>query len=253
MASRERRTRRQRRSPEDGRRVLLDAGRDYVYEHPLGEPLDHVRVTDIVGRVGLSIGAVYHYWETQDDYRDDLIDLLLSPDQFPAVRRAADAVAEAAGRDASFEDLARLVAGLSFEGLASSPEGERLNLALIAYDDPDIDRRLGAQAAEVGSRWADLLADWLPRYGLEPRPPFTYESIAVVLMALVEGMHLRRTIEPDAVTGEVAPGWDLFASAALAFVLAASRPAAARPDPAGGHRTLWDLATRLIPRRTPVR
>jgi AcrR family transcriptional regulator len=233
--------------------VLLDAGRAYVQEHPLGEPLDHVRVTDIVGRVGLSIGAVYHYWESQDDYRDDLIDLLLSPDQFPAVHRAADAVAEAAGEGASFEDLARLVAGLSFEGLARSPEGERLNLALVAYGDTDIDRRLGAQAAEVSSRWADLFAEWMPAYGLEPRPPFTYESIAVVLMALVEGMHLRRTIDPGAVTGEVTPGWDLFASAALAFVLAASRPATARADPAQGDRTLLDLATRLVPRRTPDR
>jgi AcrR family transcriptional regulator len=169
------------------------------------------------------------------------------------VHRAADAVAEAAGQDASFEDLARLVAGLSFEGLASSPEGERLNLAFVAYGDPDIDRRLGAQAAEVGHRWAELLATWFPIYGLEPRPPFTYESIAVVLMALVEGMHLRRTIDPGAVTGEVAPGWDLFASAALAFVVSASRPTAARPDPASGDRSLWDLTSRLIPRRTPDR
>ncbi len=66
--------------------MLLEAGRDHLYEHPLGEPLDHVRVTDIVDRLGLSIGAVYHYWDSQDDYRDDLLELLLSPEQFPAVQ-----------------------------------------------------------------------------------------------------------------------------------------------------------------------
>ena len=83
MATRQRRTRRQRLPPEEGRRVLLEAGRDHLYENPLGEPLDHVRITDIVDRLGLSIGAVYHYWDSQDDYRDDLLELLLSPSSRP--------------------------------------------------------------------------------------------------------------------------------------------------------------------------
>lgn len=253
MATRERRTRRRRLPPDEGRRALLEAGRDYVYEHPLGEPLDHVRITDIAGRLGLSIGAVYHYWESQDDYRDDLIDLLLSPDQFPAVHQAGAVVAEAVDADPSLEDLVRVVAGISYEGLAATAERERLSLALLAYGDPEIDQRLGAQAAEVGRRWAELFALWLPRYGLEPRPPFTFDSLAVALMAMVEGMHLRRSIDPGAVTGEIEPGWDLFAAAALAFLLSATRPAAARHDPAGGDRSLWDLARRMIPRRRPGR
>lgn len=235
MATRQRRTRRRRLSPDEGRRALLEAGRDYVLEHPLGEPLDHVRITDIVSRLGLSIGAVYHYWESQDDYRDDLVDLLLSPDQFPAVQAAGDAVAGAIGDDPAFEDLARLVAGISFQGLAEAADRERLSLAFIAYGDHEIDQRLGAQAREVSRRWADLLATYFPHFGLEPRPPFTYESVAVTLMALVEGMHLRRAIDPDAVEGTTDEGWDLFASSALAFVLAASRPV-------GDDTALLDLA-----------
>jgi AcrR family transcriptional regulator len=252
VATRERRTRRRRLPPDEARLALLEAGRDYVLDHPLGEPLDHVRVTEIVKGLGLSIGAVYHYWESQDDYRDDLLDLLLSPEQFPNVARAAEAVGERMAEDPSFEELARVVAGISYQGLAVTPERERLTLALLAYDDPDIDDRLGAQADAVGARWAELFAAYFPAYGLEPRPPFTYESMAVVLMAMVEGMHLRRTISPAAVTRELAPGWDLFASAALAFVLAASRPIEADADPTDGDRDLWDLAERVIPRRTPA-
>ena len=251
MATRERRTRRRRRSPDEGRRALLEAGRDYVYANPLGEPLDHVRVTEIVKGLGLSIGAVYHYWESQDDYRDDLLDLLLSPSQFPNVDRAAEAVGEQLAERPTFEELTRVVAGISYEGLAVTPERERLTLALLAYDDPDIDARLGAQADAVGARWAALFEQHFPAYGLEPRPPFTYETIAVALMAMVEGMHLRRTVSPEAVTRQLAPDWDLFASAALAFVLGASRPVSADDDSAGGDRDLWDLAERVIPRRAP--
>jgi AcrR family transcriptional regulator len=253
VATRERRTRRRRLPPEEARLALLEAGRDYVYANPLGEPLDHVRVTEIVKGLGLSIGAVYHYWESQDDYRDDLLDLLLSPEQFPNVQQATEAVADRMAEDPSFEELVRVVAGISYQGLAVTPERERLTLALLAYADPGIDERLGAQAEAVGARWAELFATYFPAYGLEPRPPFTYESIAVVLMAMVEGMHLRRTVSPSAVSREVAPGWDLFASAALAFVLAASRPTDVAADPADGDRDLWDLAQRVIPRRTPAR
>ena len=102
----------------------------------------------------------------------------------------------------------------------------------------------------MSHRWAELFAEWFSAYGLEPRPPFTYESMAVVLMALVQGMNVRRTVDPDSVEGELAPGWDLFAAAALAFVCSTSRPVAARADPAKDGRSLFDLARRLLPQRT---
>ena len=251
MATRERRTRRRRLPPEEGRRVLLEAGRDHLYENPLGEPLDHVRITDIVDRLGLSIGAVYHYWDSQDDYRDDLLELLLSPEELPAVHHAGLAVAAAAATDPPFEELVRAAAMISYQGLAALPERERLTLALMAYGDREIDERLGSQSREVSHRWAELFAAWFPEYGLEPREPFTYQSMAVVLMALVQGMNIRRTVDPDSVDGEVAPGWDLFAAAALAFITSASRPVTATADPAGEDRTLWGLARRVIPRRGP--
>lgn len=253
MPTRARRTRRRRLPAGEARQALLEAGRDYVYEHPLGEPLDHVRVADIVDRLGVSSGAIYHYWETQDDYRDELIDLLLSPDEYPAVGRTAELVEDALATDPPLEELIRMAATISFDGLAELPGPERLALALVAYDDPDIDRRLGVQSQALSGRWAGLFERYFPRYGIEPRPPFTYESIATVLMALIQGMNVRRAVDPDAVTGEVAERWDLAGSAALAFLLGATRPIDGVHDAADGHRSVWDLARRLIPRRTPQR
>lgn len=251
MATRQRRTRRQRLTPEEGRRILLEAGRDHLYENPVGEPLDHVRIADIVGRLGLSIGAVYHYWDSQDDYRDDLLEHLLSPEQLPAVSRAGDAVEAAFAAGAGFEELVRASAEISYGGLATLAERERLAWALMAHQDPEIDARLGDQSREVSRRWSALFAGYFPAYGIEPRPPFTHESIAVVLMAMVQGLHIRRTVDPAATEDALAPGWDLFASAALAFLVGATRPTTARADPAGGDRSLWDLARRVIPRRSP--
>ena len=251
MSTRERRSRRRRLPPEEAKQALLEAGREHVYEHPLGEPLDHVRVTDIAERVGLSIGAVYHYWDSQDDYRDDLIDLLLSADEYPAVGRTGDVVADAIAGDPPLEELVRAAATISFDGLAELPGPERLVLAMVAYGDDHIDARLRTQSRELSGRWAELFRTYFPRYGLEPRPPFTYDSIAVVLMGLVQGMNVRRAVDPESVTGEVAEGWDLVGSAALAFLLAACRPIEAEADPAEGDRGLLDLAEKAIPRRTP--
>jgi AcrR family transcriptional regulator len=251
VSTRDRRTRRRRLPPEEAKQALLEAGRDHVYEHPLGEPLDHVRVTDIADRVGLSIGAVYHYWDSQDDYRDDLIDLLLSADEYPAVRRTGDVVADAIAADPPLEELVRAAATISFDGLAELPGPERLVLAMVAYGDDEIDARLGAQSRELSSRWADLFRAYFPRYGIEPRPPFTYDSIAVVLMGLVQGMNVRRAVDPASVTGEVAEGWDLVGSAALAFLLSACRPIDGEADVAEADRSLLDLAEKAIPRRTP--
>ena len=251
MPTRERRSRRQRLPAAEARKALLEAGRDYVYEHPLGEPLDHVRIADIVERAGVSIGAVYHYWDSQDDYRDDLLDLLLSPDEYPAVLRTGEVVAEAVEDGAALEDLVRLSAAISFDALADLPGPERLALALVAYGDRDIDAKLGAQSRGLGDRWAGLFETYFPAYGLEPRPPFTYDSIAVVLMGLIQGMNVRRVVDPDAVSDDLTEEWSLIGSAALAFLLGCTRPIDAGADPADGERDLLDLARRLIPRRTP--
>ena len=96
MPTRERRSRRQRLPAAEAGRPCSKRGGTTSTSHPLGEPLDHVRIADIVEGLGLSIGAVYHYWECQDDYRDDLLDLLLSPDSTPTCERAGEVVAEAA-------------------------------------------------------------------------------------------------------------------------------------------------------------
>ena len=251
MSTRERRTRRRRLPAAEAKQALLEAGRDYVYEHPLGEPLDHVRITDVAERIGLSIGAVYHYWESQDDYRDDLLDLLLSADEYPAVRQTGEVVAEAVAAEPPLEELVRAAATISFDALAEVAGPERLVLALVAYGDDEIDARLGLQSRELSSRWAELFRTYFPRYDLEPRPPFTYDSIAVVLMGLVQGMNVRRVVDPETVGGEVAEGWDLVGSAALAFLLSACRPIDPEADAAAGDRGLLDLAQQAIPRRTP--
>ena len=70
-------------------------------------------------------------------------------------------------------------------------------------------------------------------------------------MAMVEGMHLRRVVDPEAVTASWHREWDLFASAALAFILGATRPVDADGDPADRRSGPLGPGRTGDPRRTP--
>lgn len=40
-----------------------------VLEAPGSDLLDHIRLSEVARRADVSTGALYHYWESQDDYR----------------------------------------------------------------------------------------------------------------------------------------------------------------------------------------
>ncbi len=240
MADR-RRSRRRRLPAEEGRRALLDAGRALVLEQPASWPLEHIRLTEVAERAGVSVGALYHYWESQDAYRDDLLDDLFSPERYPP----SPLPAQLAGRDDGDADgdpplteLVRAGAAAEFAALRDTPE-LRLLMAMWAADAPEVDARIAAQYRAVGERWATFYADALEAYGLELRPPFTPALMATLITALGEGLAVRATVDADAVPTELGADpdrpWGLLACAIFALLPGMTRPV-------GGGGDLWDLA-----------
>ena len=73
MSHRERRPKRRRLTREESRRALLDEGLRMVDEHPVGPGLDHIHPATVAANLGLTSGAVYHHWESYDDFRDELL------------------------------------------------------------------------------------------------------------------------------------------------------------------------------------
>jgi AcrR family transcriptional regulator len=198
-----------------------------VDEQPVGPGLDHIHPATVATNLGLTSGAIYHHWDSYDDYRDELLEELLSAGRFPA----------GAGYDEMFvtrlselDGIVELIQAMTEEAWREVLDDDhqlRTNLGLWARDEDDVTERLRDQYRHLAKGWAGVIETGLRQYSLEARPPFTMDSIAAVLAALVEGLAVRATTEPEGTPAMTAPNGDevsLFSGAALAFLASAVRP-----------------------------
>jgi len=216
-----------RRSPEESRRNLLAAGVELVREAPIGLPLANLRVTDVAARVGLTVGAIYHYWDNQDAYRAAVLAELFEPDQFPVIHDVTKEVQRLSEQDVEYLDAIRAAADLSWAAQFEDPARLRTQLALWATGDAEVHELLRAQYQRLGERWTTLLDEGMPQFGLEPRPPHTTESIATAMTALLEGFFVRATVDEHvarAVPGGGGGSWTPFALAVAALIEGATKP-----------------------------
>ena len=218
-----RRPRRKRLSAEEGRRALLEAGRAMAYEQPAGPPLEHIRLTDVAERAGVSVGALYHYWDSQDDYRDDLLDQVFAPSRFDP---PADAGTDGLGA-VDLVELIRVGTTAELERLRTSPD-LRVLMAMWAAADPAIEPRVAEHFRVVGEDWAGFYEAVFRAHGLEVRPPFTYAQVAALLTAIGDGLAVRSSVDPGVVPTDVEVEgegrWTLLGAALVALLPAFSRP-----------------------------
>ena len=237
------RRRRKRMTAAEGRQALLAAGREMAHAQPAGPPLEHIRLTDVAQRAGVSVGALYHYWESQDDYRDDLLDEVFAPARF----EPPDHPAPVPAPDVALVEVIRIGTQLEFERLRSSPD-LRVLMAMWAAADPAIAPRVTAHFRAVGQQWAGFYEATFRAHGLEVRPPFTYEHLAALLAAIGDGLTVRASADPVSVPTDLRedPGddepWTLLGCALVALLPAFSRPVGSDGD-------FWEFLAHLRPDR----
>jgi AcrR family transcriptional regulator len=238
-----------RRSAEESRRRLLDAGRQLAHEQPAGLPLANVRLTEVADRAGVTIGAFYHYWDTQDAYRLDLLRHLLDSDRFDTSADAATLVGPLVDAGVALTEVIRQAADHNFETLRDLPD-QRVSMALWAQDEAESIRLLRSMYGAIDRSWTALYASVLAAYGREPRPPFDIGTIAVALTALFDGLLVRHGLDPhrvEAPIGTPADGdtaaWSLVAAVIVGLLPTLTRPIegdeAERAD-------LWTTVERLL-------
>ena len=213
-----------------------------VDEHPVGPGLDHIHLATVATNLGLTSGAIYHHWDSYDDYRDELLEELLSAGRFPAVAGYDEAFIRQLSDLAGIVDLVTAMTEEAWREVLEDHRQLRTNLGLWARDEDDVTRRLGDQYRHLAKEWGAVIDSGLRQCGLEPRQPFTIDSLVTVLAAMVEGLAVRATTEPEATPPTTTPsGIDLslFSSAALTFLSSAVR----RTD---DDHDVWDHAQRSI-------
>jgi len=209
-----------------------------VDEQPVGPGLDHIHPATVATNLGLTSGAIYHHWDSYDDYRDELLVELLSAGRFPAVAGYDEAFIGQLSDLAGIVELIRAMTEEAWREVLDDHRQLRTNLGLWARDEDGVTRRLEDQYRHLAKEWGAVIDNGLRQCGLEARPPFTIDSVATVLAAMVEGLAVRATTEPAAtppLTAADGAEMSLFSGAALAFLSGAVRPT-------GDDHDFWDHA-----------
>ena len=243
-----------RRSAEDTRRLLLQAGVDLVRERvqrpgdeTMATALAHVRLTQVVSRATdllrqetggasappVTTGAVYNLWPTQADYQADLLlhiagiqsTLSLNVEKgrahFQASARAGVPLAEVLRQVVErvlrvHREDALYAVELGFGASAVDPRVQRA-----------LRHRQDAFLAGVELSWQSLL----DAYGLRLRPPYTIRHLVVAVAMQVRGSvsmwHANPDIDVDPAGEE---GWGLTARTVSVLFHAMTMPA---DDPVG--------------------
>lgn len=240
-----------RRNPDQTRSALLEAGAQTLIETGISVRLDSLNLIDVCRTAGLSTaGSAYKIWPTQDAFRTDLLDHLLTiagtdvatidtlraflvsdPDELP-----------------SLPELIRTIATDADSWAGGGPGYAVFSILLLASrDDPDLAGRISDADTEVLASFAELYQAVADVYERDWVPPFDATLLATTLSALSEGIAIRsRTLpgvfatpvwRPDPDGDGADRPWSLFACCVEAIIEAYTRPRTCPPTSVPGTPT----------------
>jgi AcrR family transcriptional regulator len=192
------------RDPEETRRRLLAAGLELLRRESVGNVLNQVKAARVARQAGLTQGAFFHHWPTQDAYLEDLFDHALATDRFEWTNRvAADSLRELA-EGGDLDVLTRRIAGELVTGL-SEDVSFQVQAGLWARADVDevVAARLRRLYEDTDRRFGALFREALESRGMRAREGHTYEEMARIANAILEGLVVRRRIDPELVPAEL--------------------------------------------------
>ena len=189
-------------SAEQRRQDYLDIGATIVSEFEgVGDgaavdALANVRISDVAERAGVTKGALYHVWPTQEAYRKDLFERLLEHSRQAGVRDLTDLLSD----EELLLDPRRALhvhAEYVFQALKDDPAFfARFSFFLYA-DDPEVNELLRRGDDAVIAEFTPLVEAYLELQGRRIREPFTVEMLLISMNALFHGLCLRYRTSPD--------------------------------------------------------
>lgn len=223
-----------RRTKEQRREDYLDIGASLVAESTAsakgftGEAwaLAHVKLAEVAARAGVTKGAMYHLWPSQEAYWADLLQHLMDTTRLVGADKLATVEAELTRATDTDPDL-REYANALFDSLSRDP-AFFARVALFSYlDDESVRDCLDEEFRAAVERVTPVLAATVSAMGRRPRTPTALQELAVAVGALLEGLCLQHRIDP-ARTPDVPLDrdrrWTLFAASADALLLAFTEP-----------------------------
>lgn len=190
---------------EDRRRDYLEIGAEIATSYGAAESaratvdaLAEVKVAEVADRAGVTKGAIYHVWPSQEAYRKDLLARLLEQNRQTGVRRMRE-VLEATEVDDDARRLLQRHARFVYDQQKDDPAFfARFSFFLYAAD-PDVRNLLARGDDRVVADFEPHIEIYLALIGRRLREPFTMELLLRSVSALFQGLCLRYRTSPELV------------------------------------------------------
>lgn len=224
-----------RRTAEDTRRLIIDAGLQLLLERGASAGVQHIRLQEVLRTVGLTTGAAYRIWADQTDFHRDLSIEMVRLRFAPPAKSARVATEFVLEGDGTMDDVIRAttrdhVAYASrFHREPESRDSHAFITALAlrtaAGSWPELREASAERHAESIADFTEFYTTVMEQVGLVMRPPFTVQDFAEAMAALGEGFAVRAAEGLDHPMFEIEGGdhlrpgaWTLFGVAAKGLV-----------------------------------
>ena len=183
-------------SRDETRQRLLAVGRELIVERGLRDTID-IRLTEVLARAGLTTGAAYNIWSTQDDYRRDLA-LYVAETMEWADDRLLGAAVDSLHPDVPLDEWIPLACDFYFDAFVSRWDYYIL-LQFWGIKDPgdDLVAAINQGYEVVHDRFRILFQRALDVHAMEMIDDLTIDDLCVMATAICEGLALRHRFQPE--------------------------------------------------------
>jgi len=201
----------------DTQRRILDAAIDVWNNDPPAILLGGLSVARVSKAAGVTRSTFYAYWPTSEAYILDLLRHLAARVQSAPPGQTVADLGERAPISPDMVDRFMLACAQLVEADSDDPAFMLRHALLSKADEPEFAELLREIYRSHEEHAMASFSASLHEWAREPRPPFTDASVLAVLTALLDGLSIRRSFDPDAVPIET------FGRATLAFLMFATR------------------------------
>jgi AcrR family transcriptional regulator len=221
-----------RRTAAQTRGLILDTALRMLHEQGPSAGVSHIRLSDAVGRAGLTTGAAYRLWDDQQAFHDELAITAMRWRDADSTARTEQAIGPVMTAGGPWQEVIRRG---SEANLQTFPDEmaflTMLALRVSAYRQPELVSASRQRHAEAMQAYGRLYAAVLTFYRRRMRPPFTLEHLCSAFAALAEGFQVQAAcgephprIDIDRGTAGIGTEWTLLAVAAEALLEAMTEP-----------------------------
>lgn len=191
-----------RRSLDERRNEYLDIGAEIIAEAFEGADKDpalalsHVKMADVAERAGVTKGALYHIWDSQEAFWQDLLNRLLDANSDLITDYLEDLVARPSS---SVEGIPTMYdhADAVFRSMSVNP-ALYARIGLVSYlSDERVRKRFDDQYRAALSLYRNSIELAIASMGRRLKEGADLEAMLVSIDALLEGLCLNSRVSPD--------------------------------------------------------